>query len=100
MSDRFPITNGLKQGDALKPMLFNFVLNYAIRRFQVNQDGVKLNGTHQLLAYIDDVNVLQGSLHTAEKNTDALVIATKEIALEVNANKTKCMVMSPDQNAG
>ena len=62
VSDRFPIGNGLKQGDALSPMLFNFALVCAIRRVQVNQDGLKLNGAHQLLAYADDVNVLGGSI--------------------------------------
>ena len=56
-----------------------------IRRVQVNQDGLRLNGTHQLLAYADDVNILGGSIHTVKENAEALVVATKEIGLEVNA---------------
>ena len=79
VSDRFPIRNGLKQGDALSPMLFNFALEYAIRRIQVNRDGLKLNGTHQLLAYADDVNILAGSMYTLKENSEALVAATREI---------------------
>jgi hypothetical protein len=90
----------IKQGDALSPLLFNFVLEYAIRRVQVNQDGLTLNGTHQLLAYADDANILGGSVHTVKENTEALLVATKEIGLEVNAHKTKYMVMSRDRNAG
>jgi len=96
----FPIRNGLKQVDALSPLLFNFTLEYAIRRFQVNQDGLKLNGTHQLLVYVDDVNILGGSEHTIKENMEALVLTSKEIGLEVNADKTEYMVMSRDQNAG
>jgi hypothetical protein len=51
----FPIRNGLKQGDALSPLLFNTVLEYAIKMVQVNQDGLTLNGKHQLLAYADEI---------------------------------------------
>src|SRR5215469_3738759 len=86
LSDMFPIRNGLKQGDALSPLLFNFALDYAVRRVQVNQDGLKFNGTHQLLAYADDVNIVGESVDTVKKNTEALVAATKEIGLEVNAH--------------
>ena len=63
----------IKQGDALSPMLFNFALHYAIRRVHVNQDGLKLNSIHQLLAYADDVNIMGGSIHTLKENAEALV---------------------------
>jgi len=68
----------VKLNDALLPLLFNFALEYAIRRIQVNQDGLKLNGIHQLLAYTDDVNILGGSIHTLKENAEALVAATRE----------------------
>ena len=80
-------------------MLFIFPLEYAIRRVHVNQVGLKLNGTRQLLVYGDDVNILGGSVHTIKKNAVALVVVSRDIRLEVNADKTKYMVMSRDQNA-
>ena len=70
------------KGDALWPLLFNLPLDYAIRKVQVNQDGLKLNGTDQLLLYVDHVNILDGSMYTAKKG--AFVVASKEISLEVN----------------
>jgi hypothetical protein len=56
MPDMFPIRNGLKQGDAPMPLLFNFTLECIIRKVRVNLDGLKLYGTHQLLVYVDNVN--------------------------------------------
>jgi len=100
LSDMFPIRSGLKQGDALQPLLLNFALEYTIRRVQINQDGLKLNGTHQLLVHADDDNIFGGSIHTIKKNSEAIVVARKETGLEVNADKPKCMVKSRDQNAG
>jgi len=86
LSDMFPVMNGLKQGDALSPLLCSFALGYAIRTDQVNQDGLNLNGTHQLLDYADDVNTLGRNAHTVKKNTEALVVASKETGLQVNAD--------------
>jgi len=92
----FPIMNGLKQGDALSPLLSNFALDYAIRRIHVNQDGLKLNGTHQLLVYADDVNILGGRVHAVKENAEALIVASEEVGVEVNADKTTYMIMSRD----
>ena len=63
----FPIENGLNQEDAISPLLFNFASQYAIRRFQVKKDGLKLNGARQFLVYADDVNMLGGSARSRKK---------------------------------
>jgi hypothetical protein len=79
LSDSFPIQNGLKQGDALSYLIFNSALEYAIRKVQENQVGLKLNGIHRFLSYADDVNLLGDNIDTIKKNTETLINAGKEI---------------------
>jgi len=69
-------------------LLFNFTLEYVFRRVQVNQDVLKLNGKHQILVCADEVNILGGRVHTIKKNTESLLVGSKEIGLKVYTDKT------------
>jgi hypothetical protein len=84
----------------LSPLLFNFDLEYSIRRVQENQERLKLNRIQQLLAYTDYVNIMGENIGTTQKNTKALLDASKDVGLEVNPEKTKYMLMSCSQKIG
>jgi hypothetical protein len=68
-------------------MHFNYALECTIRKFQESQVGLKLNRTHQLLAYANDVNLLEDNIDTINKNTQTLIGASKEVSLEANVDK-------------
>jgi hypothetical protein len=97
--DSFPFQMVLKHGDALGPPLSNFVLEYAIKIIQENQVGLKVNGTHHLLAYADYVNLLEDNIDTINKNTEILTDASNNVCMEVNIEKAKYMLLSCHQNA-
>jgi hypothetical protein len=88
-SDNLPIQNGLKQGDALSSLLFNFALEYAIRKVQENQVVLKLKLTNQLLVYAAGVTLLEDNINTIRKDTDTRTDGSKEIGLEGSSDKTK-----------
>jgi hypothetical protein len=99
LSDNFAIQNGRKQGDALSPLLFDSSLEYASRKVQEIQVELKLIETHQLLVCADDVNLLGDNINAIKKNTETLIDVSKEVGLEVNAEKTKYMLLTRHQNA-
>jgi hypothetical protein len=98
LSDAFPSQSGQNQRDALLTLFCNFALGYALRKVQENREGLELNGTHQLLVCAVVLNT--GRKMNVMKVTEARLVDTKQVKLEVNAENTEYMVMSCRQNAG
>jgi hypothetical protein len=97
LSDTFPIQNGLKQGGALSPLLFNFALEYAIRKVQEKQMELKLNCTYRLLAYADQMDLWRDYKDTTKKGIETLTDAGKELDLEIRVEKTRYILLSRHQ---
>jgi hypothetical protein len=100
LSDTFLIQNGLKQGDALSPLFSNFALKYAIRKVEDNQVSSEFNGTQQLLVYAGDINLLGDNINIMKDNTETLLEASRDVGLEMNAEKTKYMIISHHPDSG
>jgi hypothetical protein len=96
LSDTFLIQNGLTQRDALSSLLFNFAFEYPIKKVEENQVGLELDGTHQLLVHADDINLLSDSINTI---IQTLLEPSRDIGLEINAEKIQYMIMSRHPNS-
>ena len=95
----FPIQSGLTQGNALLPLPFDFALECAIRKVQVNWKVLRCNWIQKLVVDADDDSLLRRYIHTIKKNTEALLVASKAVDIEVNAEKTKYICSYCGRNA-
>jgi hypothetical protein len=89
LKDKFnELATNSKSKDVLYHHCFQLCFEHDIRRIEEIQVGLKLNGTHQLLAYADDMNLLGDNIDTINRNT-TLIVVSKEVGLEVNVEKSK-----------
>jgi len=98
LCDGFPVHNGQELGNALHTVLPNFVLEYAIMKMQVNQEGMKLSDLNQILVYADNVVLFRQNMNTVQRNAEIILEGSKEIDLELNIDTTKYMNMIRNWN--
>jgi len=96
VSDEFPVTTGLRQGDALLPALFNIALELVVRKVLIQAKGIKMNNNNELtvVAYADDIVLIAESEDDLRNTTSTLLNEGKEIGLKINESKTKYMILS------
>jgi hypothetical protein len=94
LTDHFEVRRGLKQGDGLAPLLFNIVLEYAIRQSSVDVSSSLIYKSGQTVGYADDINIMERSMQTVEKIYRELEEHTKTIGLTSNTMKTNVMIQS------
>jgi len=92
-SDSFEVSTGLKQGDALSPVLFNLAIDKVIRSMLMRQ-GMELLSNSTLLAYADDIVIIGSTRQDVTIRTNDFIKAAQPMSLEVNQNKTKYLVMT------
>ncbi|CAG4936030.1 unnamed protein product [Colias eurytheme] len=98
LTDEFAVISGLKQGDALSPLLFNLALEYVIRKVLCLNGGVNLNGQHKVIGYADDLAMVG---ETKQQVTEAVACLKEEaakIGLSINDTKTEYQHMRRYRN--
>lgn len=98
LSNAFGISCGLRQGDGMSPLLFNIVLEWVIRKAQVNTRGTIVNKSTQILAYADDIDVVTRNIRDLERNFLEIQEAAGHMGLKINQSKTKYMKMTSNPN--
>jgi hypothetical protein len=98
LCDTFPIQNDLKQGDVIV-IAFQFIFRICHQKGPKYQEGFQLNGTHQLLIFADDGNILCQNINTIKENKEALLQSSMEVGLEVSREKIKYVIVPYQQNA-
>lgn len=90
LSKAFEVKTGLKQGDALSPMLFNLALEKTIREMQKEPTGITIGIRKiQVLGFADDLNILGSSLNDTKRTAHILEQAAGKVGIKINREKTK-----------